>query len=142
MQSLWAFYLGILAETPNPFPVVKGCVCFVGSASCRAFGHTRPASMPGLSVGLPPSPCLGLRPKPCIIKNIVFLTNCNTAIPDGIAVFLHLYSLFEHHKHNIGYPVEHGRYDAYLLISVLFVHCSCYCVSLVGVNSQLVTAVL
>ena len=40
--------------TPNPFPVVKGCVCFVGSASCRAFGHTRPASVPGLSVGLPP----------------------------------------------------------------------------------------
>ena len=54
LQSLWAFYLGILAETPNPFPVVKGCVCFVGSASCRAFGHTRPASLPGLSVGLPP----------------------------------------------------------------------------------------
>ena len=26
----------------------------VGSASCRAFGHTRPASVPGLSVGLPP----------------------------------------------------------------------------------------
>ena len=33
---------------------MKGCVCFVGSASCRAFGHTRPASVPGLSVGLPP----------------------------------------------------------------------------------------
>ena len=31
------------------------CVCLVGSASCRAFGHTRPASVPGLSVGLPPS---------------------------------------------------------------------------------------
>ena len=43
-----------LALTPTPFPVVKGCVCFVGSASCGAFGHTRPASMPGLSVGLPP----------------------------------------------------------------------------------------
>ena len=39
--------------TPNPFPVVKGCVCFVASASCRAFRHTRPASVPGLSVGLP-----------------------------------------------------------------------------------------
>ena len=49
--------------TPNPFPSVKGCVCFVGSASCRAFGHTRPASVPGLNVGLPPSPRLGLRPK-------------------------------------------------------------------------------
>ena len=54
LQSLWAFYLGILAESPNPFPVAKGCVCLVGSASCRAFGHTRPASVPGLSVGLPP----------------------------------------------------------------------------------------
>ncbi len=43
-----------ISLTPNPFPVVKGCVCFVGSASCRAFGHTRPASLPGLSVGLPP----------------------------------------------------------------------------------------
>ena len=43
-----------LTLTPNPFPSVKGCVCFVGSASCRAFGHTRPASLPGLSVGLPP----------------------------------------------------------------------------------------
>ena len=43
-----------LSLTPNPFPVVKGCVCLVGSASCRAFGHTRPASLPGLSVGLPP----------------------------------------------------------------------------------------
>ena len=51
-QSLVCPYFGILAE--SPFPVVKGCVCFVGSASCRAFGHTRPASLPGLSVGLPP----------------------------------------------------------------------------------------
>ena len=30
---------------------------------CKAFGHTRPASVPGLNVGLPPSPRLGLRPK-------------------------------------------------------------------------------
>ena len=53
-----------LSLTPNPFPVVKGCVCFVGSASCRAFGHTRPASMPGLSVGLPPlDPVGGYAPK-------------------------------------------------------------------------------
>ena len=47
LQSLWAFHLGILAETQNPVPVVKGCVCLVGSASCRAFGHTCPASVPG-----------------------------------------------------------------------------------------------
>ena len=26
----------------------------MGFASCKAFGHTRPASVPGLSVGLPP----------------------------------------------------------------------------------------
>ena len=54
LQSLWAFCLGILAETPNPFPVVKGCVCLVGFASCKALVHTRPASVPGLNVGLPP----------------------------------------------------------------------------------------
>ena len=65
LQSLWAFYLGILAETPNPFPVVKGCVCLVGSASCRAFWHTRPASVPGGGIrGLASlRPALGLRPK-------------------------------------------------------------------------------
>ena len=48
LQSLWAFYLGILAETPNPFPVVKGCVCLVGFASYKALRHTRPTSVPGL----------------------------------------------------------------------------------------------
>ena len=64
VQSLVCPYFGVLAENPNPFPSVKGSVCLVGSASCRAFGHTRPASVPGLSEGLPPSPCLGLCPKP------------------------------------------------------------------------------
>jgi hypothetical protein len=29
LQSLWAFYLGILAETPNPFPHGKG-LCMLG----------------------------------------------------------------------------------------------------------------
>ena len=43
-----------LSLTPNPFLVVKGCVCLVGFASCKALVHTRPASVPGLSVGLPP----------------------------------------------------------------------------------------
>ena len=65
LQSLWAFYLGILAETPNPFPVVKGCVCLVGSASCRAFWHTRPASVPGggnTGTGVPATR-LGATPK-------------------------------------------------------------------------------
>ena len=44
----------ISASLPKTHFHVKGCVCLVGSASCRAFGHTRPASVPGLSVGLPP----------------------------------------------------------------------------------------
>ena len=70
LQSLWAFYLGILAETPNPFPSVKGSVCLVGSASCRAFGHTRPASVPGLSVGLPPlDPVWGYAPATPFLYN-------------------------------------------------------------------------
>ena len=62
-----------LSLSPNPFPSVKGSVCLVGSASCRAFGHTRPASVPGLSVGLPPSPRLGLRPKPHFQKLYRFI---------------------------------------------------------------------
>ena len=33
---------------------MKGCVCLVGFASCKALVHTRPASVPGLNVGLPP----------------------------------------------------------------------------------------
>ena len=69
--------LGVLSRhpcrNPNPFPSVKGSVCLVDSASCRAFGHTRPASVPGLSVGLPPSPRLGLRPKPHFQKLYRFI---------------------------------------------------------------------
>ena len=64
LQSLWGSISASLPKPPNPFPVVKGCVCLVGSASCRAFGHTRPASVPGLSVGLPPLvPVGGFAPK-------------------------------------------------------------------------------
>ena len=63
LQSLWAFYLGILAESPNPFPVVKGCVCSVGFASLQSPWAYTPGIRAGLSVGLPPSPCLGLRSK-------------------------------------------------------------------------------
>ena len=44
LQSLWAFYLGILAETPNPFPLVKGCVCLVGSASVQSWSFIVGAS--------------------------------------------------------------------------------------------------
>ena len=60
--------LGVLSRHPcrnhKPLSPVKGCVCLVGFASCKALVHTRPASVPGLNVGLPPSPRLGLRPKP------------------------------------------------------------------------------
>ena len=73
VQSSVCPYFGILAE--NPFPLVKGCVCLVGSASCRAFWHTRPASVPGLSVGLPPSPRLGLHPKPHFLRLCSFFNN-------------------------------------------------------------------
>ena len=71
-----------LTLTPNPFPSVKGSVCLVGSASCRAFGHTRPASVPGLSVGLPPSPRLGLRPKPHFHKLYRFIDSLKSVSPD------------------------------------------------------------
>ena len=79
----------ISASLPNPqtLPLGEGlcmlcwlCICAIVVVCCRcvlhrlcsttcmrpckALGHTRPASMPGLSVGLPPSPRLGLRPKP------------------------------------------------------------------------------
>ena len=44
--------------------MVKGCVCLVGFASCKALVHTRPASVPGLNVGLPPlDPVGGYAPK-------------------------------------------------------------------------------
>ena len=33
LQSLWAFYLGILAETPNPFPLGRGY--FAGATAPR-----------------------------------------------------------------------------------------------------------
>ena len=74
-----------ISLTPNPFPVVKGCVCFVGSASCRAFGHTRPASLPGLSVGLPPltkQGCLqSATQSHCTMQWHKWLTTCTGASP-------------------------------------------------------------
>ena len=57
LQSLWAFYLGILAETPNPFPVVKGCVCLVGFASLQSpWAYTPGVCAGAILLGLPPSP--------------------------------------------------------------------------------------
>ena len=51
LQSLWAFYLGILAETPNPFPVVKGCVCSVGFASLQSPWAYTPGIRAGAECG-------------------------------------------------------------------------------------------
>ena len=59
-NALWALRpakpLGVLSRHPcrNPKPLSPG---------------------KGLSVGLPPSPCLGLRPKPHIVKNIGLSTD-------------------------------------------------------------------
>ena len=61
-----------LPKTPNPFPSVNGCVCLVGFASCKALVHTRPASVPGLSVGLPPSPSKDA----CSQSHIVAMQGC------------------------------------------------------------------
>ena len=53
--------LGVLSRHPcrnhKPLSPVKGCVCLVGFASCKALVHTRPASVPGLYYW-------GYRPRP------------------------------------------------------------------------------
>ena len=49
---------------------------------CKALGHTRPATVPGLSVGLPPSPRLGLRPKPHFQKLYRFIDSLKPVSPD------------------------------------------------------------
>ena len=51
LQSLWAFYLGILAETQNPFPVVKGCVCSIGFASLQSPWAYTPGIRAGAECG-------------------------------------------------------------------------------------------
>ena len=64
LMRFWRSLSGILACNPNPFPSLKGCVCLVGSASCRAFWHTRPASVPGLLSGAAaPATLLGASPQ-------------------------------------------------------------------------------
>ena len=93
-NALWALRpakpLGVLSRHPcrNPqtrFHSVKGSVCLVGSASCRAFGHTRPASVPGLSVGLPPQTkqgCLqSATQSHCTMRWHKWLTTCTGATP-------------------------------------------------------------
>ena len=48
----------------KPLFPVKGCVCLVGFASCKALVHTRPASVPGANTGTGvPATRLGATPK-------------------------------------------------------------------------------
>ena len=48
----------------KPLSPVKGCVCLVGFASCKALVHTRPASVPGVNTGTGvPATCLGATPQ-------------------------------------------------------------------------------
>ena len=76
--SCKAWCVLISASLPKtPFPVVKGCVCFVGSASCRAFVHTRPASVPGWMWGCRPHPAWGYAPNPIFISYVGLSTDCN-----------------------------------------------------------------
>ena len=60
---------------PKPLPLVEGLCMPKGSASCRAFWHTRPASVPGLLSGAAaPATLLGASPQtPFIFFKGVFL---------------------------------------------------------------------
>ena len=95
-NALWALRpakpLGVLSRHPcrNPKPLspVKGCVCLVGSASCRALGHTRPASVPGLSVGLPPlDPVGGYAPATPFLSTIEVYRQSEIRLSCETAVF-------------------------------------------------------
>ena len=73
---------------PKPLSPVKGCVCLVGSASCRALGHTRPASVPGLSVGLPPlDPVGGYAPATPFLSTIEVYRQSEIRLSCETAVF-------------------------------------------------------
>ena len=53
-----------LSLSPNPFPLVKDCVCLVGSASCRARAYTPGIRAGAILLGLPPLvPVGGYAPK-------------------------------------------------------------------------------
>ena len=57
--------------SPNPFPLVKDCVCLVGSASCRASGiHARHPCRGYFTGATAPSPCWGLRPSTPFLTTI------------------------------------------------------------------------
>ena len=76
-----------LFSIPIPFPVVKGCVCSVGFASLQSPWHTRPASVPGLSVGLPPQTkqgCLqSATQSHCTMQWHKWLTTCTGTMPQS-----------------------------------------------------------
>ena len=90
--SCKAWCVLISASLPKtPFPG-KGCVCFVGSASCRAFGHTRPASVPGLSVGLPPlDPVGGYAPATPFLSTIEVYRQSEGFENQSPRIILHIY---------------------------------------------------
>ena len=73
--SCKAWCVLISASMPNcPLSPVKGCVCLVGFASCKALVHTRPASVPGVNTGTGvPATRLGATPQtPFLITIEVF----------------------------------------------------------------------
>ena len=80
--------LSSITPSPNPFPSVKGCVCLVGSASCRAFWHTRPASVPGLLSGAAaPATLLGASPQtPFYLYKEVYQQSEAIGYADGFSV--------------------------------------------------------
>ena len=90
MQSFVCPYFGILAE--NPFPRERLCMlgwlCIVQSL----WAYT-PGVRAGLNVGLPPSPRLGLRPKPHFQKLYRFIDSLRQRRPALPLMFINLLQL-------------------------------------------------
>ena len=84
---------------------MKGCVCFVGSASCRAFGHTRPASVPGWMWGCRPHPAWGYAPNPIFKNYLGFSTVCSPRLHKQPGVVLYP-SVFLIPKNNLKKPAS------------------------------------
>ena len=78
---------------------------------CKALGHTRPASMPGLSVGLPPSPRLGLRPKPHFQKLYRFIDSLKTTVAYTQRWFFILLYVFENQPFCLRNTHQYNRSD-------------------------------
>ena len=77
----------------------------------RAFGHTRPASVPGLSVGLPPSPRLGLRPKPHFQKLYRIIDSLKTTVAYTQRWFFILLYVFENQPFCLRNTHQYNRSD-------------------------------